>query len=75
MAIPHPRIVTRDEWLRDRKSLLVSEKELTKQYDAVCARGVENLNDAYRLLDCTPYGRQEDFEDSPEGWPQKPTYG
>jgi hypothetical protein len=22
-----------------------------------------------------PYGRQEDFEDSPPGWPQKPTYG
>jgi len=26
------------------------------------------------LLDTTPYGRQEDFEDSPPGWPQKPTY-
>ena len=22
----------------------------------------------------TPYGRQQDFEDSPTGWPQKPTY-
>ncbi|WP_339741882.1 DUF899 domain-containing protein [uncultured Rubinisphaera sp.] len=39
------------------------------------ARGVEGLTDAYSLLDCTPYGRQESFEDSPEGWPQKPTYG
>lgn len=39
------------------------------------ARGLESLTDAYRLLDITPYGRQEDFEDSPEGWPQKPTYG
>jgi predicted dithiol-disulfide oxidoreductase (DUF899 family) len=38
-------------------------------------RGVENLMDAYSLLDITPYGRQEDFEDSPEGWPQSPTYG
>jgi predicted dithiol-disulfide oxidoreductase (DUF899 family) len=38
-------------------------------------RGVESLTDAYRLLDCTPYGRQEDFEDSPDSWPQKPTYG
>jgi Bacterial protein of unknown function (DUF899) len=27
------------------------------------------------LLDRTPYGRQEDFEDSPAGWPQRPTYG
>ncbi len=39
------------------------------------ARGTESLTDAYRLLDMTPYGRQEDFEDSPSGWPQKPTYG
>ncbi len=39
------------------------------------ARGVESLTDAYSLLDMTPYGRQEDFEDSPSGWPQKPTYG
>jgi len=38
-------------------------------------RGVESLTDAYPLLDVTPYGRQEDFEDSPEGWPQRPTYG
>jgi predicted dithiol-disulfide oxidoreductase (DUF899 family) len=39
------------------------------------ARGCEGLTDAYSLLDLTPYGRQEDFEDSPPGWPQKPTYG
>ena len=39
------------------------------------ARGCESLTDAYRLLDVTPWGRQEDFEDSPAGWPQRPTYG
>jgi predicted dithiol-disulfide oxidoreductase (DUF899 family) len=38
-------------------------------------RGVEGLTDANYLLDTTPYGRQEDWEDSPIGWPQKPTYG
>lgn len=38
------------------------------------ARGVESLTDTYSLLDMTPYGRQEDFEDSPPGYPQKPTY-
>jgi predicted dithiol-disulfide oxidoreductase (DUF899 family) len=38
-------------------------------------RGTESLTDAYRLLDTTPYGRQEDWEDSPSGWPQRPTYG
>ncbi len=41
---------------------------------SVYARGVESLTDSYRLLDLTPYGRQESFEDSPEGWPQRPTY-
>jgi predicted dithiol-disulfide oxidoreductase (DUF899 family) len=39
------------------------------------ARGTESLTDVYSLLDTTPYGRQEDFEDSPLGWPQRPTYG
>ena len=39
------------------------------------ARGTEDLTDTYNLLDVTPYGRQEDWEDSPPGWPQKPTYG
>ena len=38
-------------------------------------RGCENVTNAYALLDITPYGRQQDFEDSPPGWPQKPTYG
>ena len=39
------------------------------------ARGVESLSNSYNLLDVTPYGRQEDWEDSPAGWPQQPTYG
>jgi len=39
------------------------------------ARGTEGTTDSYGLLDLTPYGRQEDFEDSPPGWPQHPTYG
>jgi len=42
---------------------------------SVYARGLESITDSYDFLDLTPYGRQEDFEDSPDGWPQKPTYG
>lgn len=42
---------------------------------SVYARGTESLTDSYSLLDTTPYGRQQEFEDSPPGWPQKPTYG
>jgi len=39
------------------------------------ARGVEYLTNTSTLLDVTPYGRQEEWEDSPVGWPQHPTYG
>jgi predicted dithiol-disulfide oxidoreductase (DUF899 family) len=39
------------------------------------ARGVDRLLFVNSLLDLAPYGRQEDWEDSPPGWPQYPTYG
>ncbi len=35
------------------------------------ARGVEVLDNSFRLLDLTVYGRQEKWEDSPAGWPQR----
>ena len=38
-------------------------------------RGVETLGPVWTLLDLTPLGRQEDWEDSPEGYPQTPRYG
>jgi predicted dithiol-disulfide oxidoreductase (DUF899 family) len=34
-------------------------------------RGVEAMDNSYRLLDLTVYGRQEQWEDSPSGWPQQ----
>jgi predicted dithiol-disulfide oxidoreductase (DUF899 family) len=37
------------------------------------ARGVDRLRLDFNLLDLTPYGRQEAWEDSPAGWPQDPT--
>lgn len=33
-------------------------------------RGVESLGTIWSLLDVTPLGRQETWEDSPAGWPQ-----
>jgi predicted dithiol-disulfide oxidoreductase (DUF899 family) len=33
-------------------------------------RGVEAMDNSYRLLDLTVYGRQEPWEESPAGWPQ-----
>jgi predicted dithiol-disulfide oxidoreductase (DUF899 family) len=39
------------------------------------ARGVDRLVFANNIQDLSVYGRQEDWEDSPPGWPQHPTYG
>lgn len=38
------------------------------------SRGVEYLGTPWALLDATPYGRQERWEDSPNGWPQTELY-
>jgi predicted dithiol-disulfide oxidoreductase (DUF899 family) len=37
-------------------------------------RGDEALGSLWSYLDITPLGRQELWEDSPEGYPQTPTY-
>jgi predicted dithiol-disulfide oxidoreductase (DUF899 family) len=37
-------------------------------------RGVEAIGPVWTFLDLTPLGRQEDWEDSPDGWPQAPPY-
>jgi predicted dithiol-disulfide oxidoreductase (DUF899 family) len=37
-------------------------------------RGVEYSSNTFSLLDLTPWGRQEAWEDSPPGWPQDPTH-
>jgi predicted dithiol-disulfide oxidoreductase (DUF899 family) len=38
------------------------------------ARGVDRLRFDFNVLDLMPFGRQEAWEDSPEGWPQTPAY-
>jgi predicted dithiol-disulfide oxidoreductase (DUF899 family) len=42
---------------------------------ATTARGVDRLLFVNNVMDLAPYGRQQDWEDSPPGWPQYPTYG
>lgn len=37
-------------------------------------RGVEYASTFRALVDLTPYGRGEEWEDSPAGWPQVPTH-
>ena len=40
----------------------------------VDGRGDEQLGSTFSYLDITALGRQEDWEDSPEGYPQTPTH-
>ncbi|MER5437244.1 DUF899 family protein [Streptomyces sp. NPDC002790] len=37
-------------------------------------RGTEQLSYLFGLVDLLPYGRQEEWQDSPAGWPKSPTY-
>jgi predicted dithiol-disulfide oxidoreductase (DUF899 family) len=37
-------------------------------------RAAEDLSSVWALLDVTPFGRQEDWQDAPEGVPQDPAY-
>lgn len=37
-------------------------------------RGTEQLSHTFALIDLLPYGRQEEWQDVPPGWPQSPTY-
>jgi predicted dithiol-disulfide oxidoreductase (DUF899 family) len=40
----------------------------------VNARGAEPFTPTWAMLDLTPLGRQEDWEDTPPGRPQEPGY-
>lgn len=35
-------------------------------------RGTEQLSYSFGLIDLLPYGRREDWQDSPDGWPKEP---
>jgi predicted dithiol-disulfide oxidoreductase (DUF899 family) len=37
-------------------------------------RGIEAIGTVWSLLDMTPLGRQETWEDSPPDWPQTPPF-
>ena len=37
-------------------------------------RGTDGLGGVWSFLDLVPFGRQEEWEESPDGWPQSPPY-
>ena len=54
-------------------SVLLRDGDHVFRTYATTGRGVDRLRLDFNLLDLTPYGRQEAWEDSPDGWPQTPT--
>jgi predicted dithiol-disulfide oxidoreductase (DUF899 family) len=56
-------------------NLFFTDGEQVYRSYATNGRGVDRLLFVNNILDLAPYGRQEDWEDSPPGWPQHPTYG
>ena len=57
------------------KSVFLRDGDTVYHAYSAYTRGLDSLATDYNYLDLTPYGRQEAWENSPEGWPQKPTYG
>jgi predicted dithiol-disulfide oxidoreductase (DUF899 family) len=55
-----------DVFLRDGDRVFLSY--------STTARGVEALGSVWTFLDLTPFGRQEEWEDTPPGRPQTPPY-
>jgi predicted dithiol-disulfide oxidoreductase (DUF899 family) len=61
-----------DEW-HGTNAFLRDGERIVRTY-FVNARGDEALGSVWSLLDLTALGRQEAWEDSPEGYPQTPPY-
>jgi len=66
--------VTTDEGETFGLSVFLRDGESIFQTYFTNRRGVEYLGSNWSYLDLTPFSRQEDWEDSPTGWPQTPTY-
>jgi predicted dithiol-disulfide oxidoreductase (DUF899 family) len=54
-------------------SIFLRDGDIVYHTYSASARGLDQLYHPNAFLDLTPYGRQEDWEDSPSGWPQYST--
>jgi predicted dithiol-disulfide oxidoreductase (DUF899 family) len=61
-----------DEW--HGTNVFIREGDRILRTYFVDGRGDEQLGSTFSYLDVSALGRQEEWEDSPEGWPQDPTY-
>jgi predicted dithiol-disulfide oxidoreductase (DUF899 family) len=66
--------ITTDEGERHGLSVFLrKDTDIFRTY-FTSRRGSEGLGNVWGFLDSTPYGRQEDWEESPPGWPRTPPY-
>jgi predicted dithiol-disulfide oxidoreductase (DUF899 family) len=66
--------LTTDEGETFGLSVLLRDGDSVYRSYFTAGRGVEALGSTWTFLDLTPLGRQEDWEDSPAGWPQSAPY-
>jgi predicted dithiol-disulfide oxidoreductase (DUF899 family) len=66
--------VTTDEGETHGLSVFLRDGDRIFRTYFTAGRGVEALGSNWTFLDLTPFGRQEDWEDSPAGRPQTPPY-
>jgi predicted dithiol-disulfide oxidoreductase (DUF899 family) len=62
-----------DEWHGTNAFYRDDDNRIFRTY-FVNNRGDEVMGNTWSYLDITSLGRQEEWEDSPEGYPQTPTY-
>ena len=62
-----------DEW-HGTNTFIREGDEIYRTY-FINSRGDESMGSTWSYLDITALGRQEEWEDSPEGYPQTPPYG
>jgi predicted dithiol-disulfide oxidoreductase (DUF899 family) len=62
-----------DEWHGTNVFIRADGDRIFRTY-FVDARGDEQMGNTWNYLDITALGRQEEWEDSPEGYPQTPPY-
>ncbi|WP_218509056.1 DUF899 domain-containing protein [Variovorax sp. dw_308] len=71
----HEEMVTAQDNASFGLSVFMRQGDRVFQSWFTSGRGVEQGSNTFGLLDLTPWGRQEAWEQSPPGWPQEPTYG
>ena len=62
-----------DEW--HGTNAFIREGDAVYRTYLVSSRGDESMGSTWAFLDITALGRQEEWEDSPEGYPQTRPYG